>query len=51
MAYGFCFGIELTMNNILSPYFFDRWNLDLTTSGMLASIFGIINVYARAGGG
>lgn len=39
------------MNNILSPYFFDRFNLDITSAGMLASIFGIINIYARPGGG
>ncbi|GAQ80134.1 nitrate transporter [Klebsormidium nitens] len=50
-TYAFSFGIELTMNNILSPYFFDRFNLDITSAGMLASIFGIINIYARAGGG
>lgn len=50
-AYGFSFGVELTMNNIAASYFFDQFDLNLQISGILASCFGLMNLFARSLGG
>ena len=49
--YGFCFGVELTMNNVVTPYFFDQFGMPLTIAGLLGSMFGLMNLFARALGG
>jgi NNP family nitrate/nitrite transporter-like MFS transporter len=49
--YGFCFGIELTMNNIIVSYLFDNFTISLTTAGLLGSLFGLMNLVARSLGG
>jgi len=50
-TYGFCFGVELTMNNIIAPYLFDQFNLNLEIAGALGSLFGLMNIFARSVGG
>ncbi len=58
-AYGACFGVELTLNNIVALYFVDHFDffesLDavqaLSFSGLFASIFGATNLFARTLGG
>lgn len=50
-TYGFCFGIELTMTNIAAMYFQSYFGLSLTLAGPLASIFGLVNIFARSLGG
>ena len=50
-TYGFCFGVELTMNNIVAGYLFDQFELDLVTAGVLASCYGLMNLFARSIGG
>ena len=50
-TYGFCFGVELTMNNIVAGYLFDQFELSLTTAGTLASCYGLMNLFARSLGG
>ena len=49
--YGFCFGVELTMNNVVTPYFYDQFGMPLTIAGLLGSMFGLMNLFARALGG
>lgn len=49
--YAVCFGVELTINNIAALYFFDYFNLNLATAGMVASLFGLMNIFARTTGG
>jgi MFS transporter, NNP family, nitrate/nitrite transporter len=49
--YAACFGIELTINNIAALYFIDYFTLDLTTAGIVASLFGLMNIFARTLGG
>lgn len=49
--YAACFGIELTINGTAALYFFDKFGLSLTTAGLVASLFGLMNIFARSMGG
>lgn len=51
VIYGACFGIELTINNIAALYFHDYFELGVATAGLVASLFGLMNVFARTMGG
>merc|ERR1712070_888053 len=39
------------MNNIVTPYFYDQFGLPLNLAGLLGSMFGMMNLFARALGG
>lgn len=59
LIYGACFGVELTIDNIAVLYFLDYFphfkQLDpaeaVKTAGMIAGMFGGMNLFARAIGG
>lgn len=51
VIYAACFGVELTINNIAALYFFDSFSLSLETAGLIASLFGLMNIFARTLGG
>ncbi|NRB57319.1 MAG: MFS transporter [Salinicola sp.] len=51
VVYAACFGVELTINNIAAIYFFDTFSLDLATAGLIAGLFGLMNLFARTLGG
>ncbi len=51
IIYGACFGIELTINNIASLYYVDYFSLDVKTAGLIAGLFGLMNIFARSVGG
>ncbi len=51
VIYGACFGVELTINNIAALYYHDRFELNLATAGLIAGLFGLMNVFARTLGG
>ena len=51
VIYGACFGIELTLNNIAAIYYHDYFSLDLKTAGLIAGLFGLMNIFARSLGG
>lgn len=49
--YAACFGIELTINNIAALYYMDEFGLGITTAGLVAGLFGLMNIFARTLGG
>jgi len=51
LAYGACFGIEITFDNIAALYFFENFDTTLAVAGILAGTFGFMNLFARALGG
>lgn len=51
VAYGACFGVELTIHNLAAVYYVDRFGLDLKTAGLYAGSFGLLALFARALGG
>ncbi|MCP5464640.1 MAG: MFS transporter [Deltaproteobacteria bacterium] len=51
VVYGACFGVELTINNIAALYFKDYFGLGLKTAGLVAGLFGLMNIFARTTGG
>jgi NNP family nitrate/nitrite transporter-like MFS transporter len=51
VIYGGSFGIELTINNIAAIYYYDYFSLDLETAGIIAGLFGLMNLFARSFGG
>ena len=51
ITYGLCFGVELTMNNRLVPYFNRYYGMHPTIAGPLAACFSLMNLFARSWGG
>ncbi len=51
VIYGASFGIELTMNNIAALYFSDTFHLSIGQAGLVAGLYGLLNIFARALGG
>lgn len=50
--YAACFGVELLMNANLAFYFADEpFNLDEGKAGLVAALFGLMNLFARSLGG
>ena len=50
-VYGACFGIELTINNVAALYYHDRFELSIGMAGLIAGLFGLMNIFARTLGG
>jgi NNP family nitrate/nitrite transporter-like MFS transporter len=51
LTYAACFGIEITFHNLAALYFKDTFSLSLTTAGLVAGSFGLMNLFARSLGG
>jgi len=51
LTYGMCFGVELTMNSVAALYFYEYHGLTPQTAGLLASLYGLMNLFARSAGG
>jgi len=49
--YAACFGLELTIHNIAALYFIDYFGVGLATAGLIAGLFGLMNIFARSTGG
>ena len=51
LVYAACFGIELTINNIAALYYMDYFGFGIKTAGLVAGLFGLMNIFARTLGG
>lgn len=51
LIYGACFGVELIVNSKAALYFTDYFAMDMKTAGLIAGIFGLMNIFARSLGG
>jgi MFS transporter, NNP family, nitrate/nitrite transporter len=51
LLYAASFGVELTIDNFAALYFTDYFSLSLKMAGLVASTFGMMNLFARALGG
>src|SRR6516225_4554201 len=51
LLYAASFGIELTLDNFAALYYKDYFQLSLQLAGIVASTFGMMNLFARALGG
>ncbi len=51
LIYGASFGVDLTMNNIAALYFTDQFHLPIAQAGLMAGLYGSLNLFSRALGG
>ena len=51
ITYGLCFGVELTMTNVATLYFYEYHAMSQILAGTFGSIFGLVNICARSCGG
>lgn len=51
IAYAACFGVEITVDNFAPIFFTDSFGATIAIAGMVAGIFGWINIFARPLGG
>lgn len=51
LTYGYCFGVELTVDNIIAEFYYDRFEMNLNSAGLVASSFGLMNIFSRPSGG
>jgi NNP family nitrate/nitrite transporter-like MFS transporter len=50
-VYAGCFGMELFVNGRAAAYYQERFLLDEKAAGVIASLFGLMNIFARSMGG
>lgn len=51
LTYGYSFGVELTVDDMIVQYLYDQFELNLATAGGLGAMFGLMNIFSRASGG
>src|SRR6185437_10761223 len=51
LGYAMSFGMELTFDNVASLHFVDTFKMSQAGAGLLAGVFGFMNLFARALGG
>jgi MFS transporter, NNP family, nitrate/nitrite transporter len=48
LMYAGCFGMELFVNGKAATYYQSRFELNETSAGLIASLFGLMNLFARS---
>jgi len=51
LSYCFSFGVELVVNGNITSYFQETYGMTQSEAGMIGSIFGFLNIFARSFGG
>ncbi|CAL4949276.1 unnamed protein product [Urochloa decumbens] len=51
LTYGYCYGVELIMENVAADFFRKRFRLPMEAAGAAAACFGVMNAVARPAGG
>ncbi|KAF7101828.1 hypothetical protein CFC21_104422 [Triticum aestivum] len=51
LTYGYCYGVELIMENVAADFFRRRFRLPMEAAGAAAACFGVMNTVARPAGG
>lgn len=51
VIYGVCFGLELTIYNVAALYFVDYFEMGLLGAGLMAGLYGAMNIFSRPLGG
>lgn len=51
LTYGYCYGVELIMENVAADFFRKRFRLPMEAAGAAAACFGAMNAVARPAGG
>ncbi|CAD6231220.1 unnamed protein product [Miscanthus lutarioriparius] len=51
ITYGYCYGVELIMENVAAEFFRKRFHLPMEAAGAAAACFGAMNAVARPAGG
>ena len=51
LTYGYCYGVELIMENVAADFFRKRFHLPMEAAGAAAACFGAMNAVARPAGG
>lgn len=41
---GYCFGVELVVDNVITYYLYDQFRLNAVVAGAMGSIFGMVSV-------
>lgn len=44
LNYGYCFGVELVVDNVITYYLYDQFRLNAVVAGAMGSIFGMVSV-------
>lgn len=51
LIYGYCFGVELVVDNNAATYFEDYFGVSIINAGVIAASFGMMNIVSRPLGG
>ncbi|KAF0497505.1 nitrate transporter [Gigaspora margarita] len=51
VMYACCFGVEVSVDNVITLFLTNEFGISQTTAGLFGSIFGLLNLFSRVSGG